>query len=138
MLESTKKVRSFSPVRLLSTSDGFILVLLLTMLYCPQLQAQRAKTFVGADGGEGMSIQQTSDGGYVLTGQMGNDVLVLRLDSNGNIPGCTYLSNANVTENVASFATNNINSTVTDLSQSMVGVNVTVKTPSFAVNTICP
>ncbi|MBI4555679.1 MAG: VCBS repeat-containing protein [Planctomycetes bacterium] len=49
------------------------------------------KTFGGASGDVGRSIQQTSDGGYILAGYTGSlgaggdDILVLRLDSNGNI-----------------------------------------------------
>ncbi|MEO0180581.1 MAG: hypothetical protein ABIM74_02010 [candidate division WOR-3 bacterium] len=47
-----------------------------------------ARTFGGTGYEEPRSIVQTMDGGYVLTGPSGWDVLVLKLDQNGNYPGC--------------------------------------------------
>jgi N-acetylneuraminic acid mutarotase len=57
-----------------------------------------AKTIGGTNYDYGYSIQQTSDGGYVITGELesfgaGNgDVFVIKLDSSGNIPGCSSVN----------------------------------------------
>jgi hypothetical protein len=52
-------------------------------------------------GSDGWGIVQTSDAGYAMSGYRfvgsANDVLVLRLDSNGNYPGCVSVSSPNVT-----------------------------------------
>jgi hypothetical protein len=42
------------------------------------------KTFSGEQGAFGYSVQQTTDGGYIIAGSGGNYVLLLKTDSNGN------------------------------------------------------
>ena len=45
------------------------------------------------------SIEQTADGGYIMTGEIlantGNAIWVLKLDSKGSIPGCDIISESN-------------------------------------------
>ncbi|MHA2611596.1 MAG: InlB B-repeat-containing protein [bacterium JZ-2024 1] len=54
-----------------------------------------AKTYGWADSDGASSIQQTSDGGYIVAGDTDSfgagysDIWVLKLDANGNIHGCT-------------------------------------------------
>ena len=53
-----------------------------------------ARTFGGTDTDWSCSINQTTDGAYVIAGYTrsfgagGNDILVLKIDSSGNYPGC--------------------------------------------------
>jgi hypothetical protein len=51
---------------------------------------QWAKTYGGTDGDEAYSIQQTSDGGYIVAGTTlsfgeGVDILLIKTDANGNV-----------------------------------------------------
>jgi hypothetical protein len=56
----------------------------------PETRVQWAKTYGGPDYDKAESIQQTSDGGYIVAGRIlpfstSADILVLKLDQNGNI-----------------------------------------------------
>ncbi len=76
------------------------------------------KTYGGDNGETISSIQQTSDGGYVVAGVTGSfgaglsDFWILKLDSNGNIPGCQYSqdTNAQVTDTTITPATSSASS----------------------------
>lgn len=68
---------------------------LLFILYCEDkediIPITFTKTFVGSDHDYGKSVQQTTDGGYLLTrytrsfGNGGSDVYLIKTDSDGNI-----------------------------------------------------
>jgi hypothetical protein len=77
---------------------------LLALKLDPNGNIQWAKTYGGA-GHEypwGAVIDQLPDGGYLLAGSTssfgagGYDIWVLKLDSNGDIPGCGFIASANV------------------------------------------
>jgi hypothetical protein len=61
---------------------------------------QTERTYSGLQGGS--TLQQISDGGYIMTGFTrpygpgdDADAMILKLDSNGNIPGCQMIGTSN-------------------------------------------
>jgi arginine repressor len=44
-----------------------------------------AKTYGGTDYDVARSVQQTSDGGYIVAGYAGGDIFLIKIDANGNI-----------------------------------------------------
>jgi len=77
---------------------------LLVLKLDPNGNIQWAKTYGGAanEYPYGAVIDQLPDGGYVLVGSTssfgagGWDIWILKLDSNGDIPGCGFIASANV------------------------------------------
>ncbi len=107
-----------------------------------------AKTYGGSSGDDwAYSIQQTSDGGYIVAGSTysfgaGADFLVIKLNSNGEIGGsCSYLQDH--TTDVAVNSWNNITekswTTLSTTSIADLGAEATVIPNSRTIqpNTIC-
>ena len=77
---------------------------LLALKLDPNGNIQWAKTYGGSanEYPYGAVIDQLPDGGYLLSGSTssfgagGYDIWVLKLDSNGDIPGCGFIASANV------------------------------------------
>jgi len=86
------------------------------------------KTYGGNSFDEGYSIQHTSNGGYIIGGHTGSfgaggqDVWVLRLNSNGEIPGC-----------IAMGASDLIVTSTTIEGQD--GSSITVQSPTYSSST---
>jgi len=72
-----------------------------------------ARTFGRGGYDHAYSIQQTSDGGYIVAGDTGSygegdcDLLILKLDPSGNISDCSALQNVSPTVTIPSLATSN-------------------------------
>ncbi len=82
-----------------------------------------AKTLGGISNEYGRAIQQTEDGGFVITGNIDSDIILAKLDKKGRILNCN--------------ATQTINPTVTDITGSVTitSPSPTVTTPSPTINT---
>jgi uncharacterized delta-60 repeat protein len=102
-----------------------------------------AKTIGGTNYDVGYSIHQTSDGGYIITGstefsrRVYGYIFVIKLDSSGNIPGCSYISSASpsiqsVTPSVAS-----ISPTLTSVTPSISSVSPSISDVSPTVDSVC-
>jgi hypothetical protein len=106
---------------------------------------QWAKTYGGAGDDRAFSVQQTSDGGYIVAGRTssfgagGDDAFLVKTDANGNISSCGIVGNASPTVNTVS-------PTVNTPSPSVSSVSPTVNSPSptltiintLTVNAPCP
>jgi uncharacterized delta-60 repeat protein len=102
-----------------------------------------AKTMGGTNYDVGYSIHQTSDGGYIITGstefsrRVYGYIFVIKLDSSGDIPGCSYISSASpsiqsVTPSVAS-----ISPTLTSVTPSIFFVSPSISDVSPTVESVC-
>jgi TolB-like protein len=90
-----------------------------------------AKTYGGMNDDEAFSIQQTSDGEYIVAGftasfGVNGDIFLIKTDANGNIGSCGIVGNASPTVNTAS-------PTVTTPSPSISSPSPTVNSPSPTV-----
>jgi len=107
---------------------------------------QWAKTYGGGWGDGASSISQTQDGGYILAGatysfSVGeNDVLVIKLDSSGNIAFTAgpIMQNVNPVESSPSLSTFNVKNSIQtksiSLSSSNISSSLSVLAPNLIVN----
>ena len=135
--------------RILPTSDGGFVI---SGSYLPQLTSREAwvakldasgaaiwSKFYGGAGSDSVNaILATSDGGYVMAGRTAtagagsNDVWVMKLDSNGNIPlnsAASGMRIQNTTTTVTSLA-------VSPVSLAVSGVNLSLPVSSLITTTV--
>jgi hypothetical protein len=102
-----------------------------------------AKTIGGTSVDVGYSIQQTSDGGYVITGDAWNfgtgknDVFVIKLDSSGNIPACPYISSASPSVKLVSPSVASVSPTLTSVTPSISSVSPSISNVSPTIASVC-
>jgi hypothetical protein len=89
-----------------------------------------AKTYGGTYDDHAYSVQQTSDGGYIVAGETNSfgaawyDIFLIKTDANGNIGSCSIVQN--------------VNPTVDTVSPTVTTPSPSVSSPSFTVNSVSP
>jgi TolB-like protein len=96
---------------------------------------QWAKTYGGTSYDEAFSVQQTSDGGYIVAGLTrsfgagGADIFLIKTDARGNIGSCSIVEDASPIVNNAPFAVTSPSFTVNSVSPTVTSPNLTVSAP---------
>jgi hypothetical protein len=102
---------------------------------------QWQKTYGGRNGEFASSIQQTSDGGYIVAGYTtsfgAGGIWVLKLDANGDIGGCNLIGTSNAT--VKDTSVNGVATSVTPRDTSVSGQNssAVIKSPTLSSSQQC-
>jgi len=104
---------------------------------------QWAKTFGESDYEEAYSVQQTSDGGYILAGVTSSfgagdyDVFLLKTDANGDIGTCAIVGSPTPTVNTPSPTVTNPTPIVNSPTPTITTPSLTVTSPTLSVSEPC-
>jgi hypothetical protein len=103
-----------------------------------------AKTYGGTYSDHAYSVQQTSDGGYIVAGGTssfgagGGNFFLIKTDANGNIGSCSIVRNASPTVNTPSPTVTTPTPSVSSISPTVNSVSPTVTSPALSVSSPCP
>ncbi|MFZ8835352.1 MAG: T9SS type A sorting domain-containing protein [Candidatus Caldipriscus sp.] len=104
---------------------------------------QWAKTYGGTNKDGATSVQQTSDGGYILAGWTysfsadGASIFLIKTDARGNIGSCSIVQDAKPIVNNAPFAVTSHSPSVSSPSFTVNTPSLTVTPQTFAVSVLC-
>jgi hypothetical protein len=105
---------------------------------------QWAKTYGGTNWDDAFSVQQTSDGGYIVAGETQSfgagwsDFLLIKTDANGSIGSCSIVRNASPTETTPSPTVNTPSPSISSPSPAINSPSPTVTSPTLIVSEPCP
>ena len=103
-----------------------------------------AKTYGGTDWDEARSVQQISDGGYIVAGRTysfsvgSDDIFLIKTDANGDIRSCSIVEDVSPTVITPSLTVDTPSPSVPSASPTVNSVSPTVRTPTPTVNAPCP
>jgi hypothetical protein len=106
-------------------------------------QVRFAKTYRGPNNDHASSVQQTSDGGYIVVGYTesfgagGEDIFIVKTDANGNIGSCGIVGNASPTVNTVSPTVNTPSPSVSSPSLTPGSPSPTITSPTLIVSEVC-
>jgi hypothetical protein len=102
------------------------------------------KTYEGTNVEEAFSVQQTSDGGYIVAGwtlsfgAVWGDAFLIKTDANGNVGSCVIVGNPIPTVNTVSPTVTTPSPSVSSVSPTVNSVSPTVTSPTLTVYEPCP
>jgi len=101
-----------------------------------------AKTYGGTNTDEVYSVQQTSDGGYIVAGATysfgaGGDIFLVKTDENGDIGSCGIVGNASPTVGTPSLTVTTPTPSISSISPTVNSVYITVTSPTPTVHEPC-
>jgi len=102
-----------------------------------------AKTYGGTNWDEAYSIQQTSECGYIVAGETYSfgagyyDFWVLKIDSNGNITGCSAEGSSNATVNMTNVSGASSSATGANTSVNPATSTATIKDTTVSPGQVC-
>jgi len=105
---------------------------------------QWAKTFGGSFDDWAYSVQQTSDGGYIMAGRTFSfgagspDAFLLKTDANGNMGTCEIVESVTPTVNTPSPTVTNPTPIVNSPTPTVTNPSLTVTSPTLSVSEPCP
>jgi hypothetical protein len=103
-----------------------------------------AKTYGGTSRDVAYSVQQTSDGGYIVAGGTssfgagGDNFFLIKTDANGNIGSCSIVRNASPTVTTPSPTVTTPSPSVSSVSPTVYSVSPTVTSLTPTVHEPCP
>ena len=101
------------------------------------------KTYGGSDLDGAWSIQQTDDGGYIVAGGTDSfragdwNVWVLKLDEDGDIPGCNIVGESDAVVTTPYVEVTNTNAIVQETHAIVIDTNANVTTTNASGNYVC-